>query len=219
MRRTVAGQHQHQPQVHHHGSPLSRRTRIARSLPICPSQPIPQKHSINSPEATTSRIALLDHLGKELVAEVKSMMENTFGIKIPDSHVSSWCPGPRSSVQSSDTSTHQTKGIKGSKGGKGGTIGLMEELKQKKQRIEARIQRQAILVDEVDQKQAQTKLQPPPPLHRLAPITQDAGTAAESSVSKIKCCSISTKSDGRLVVHGIWSLVPGPCSFMICQFC
>ena len=43
MRRTVAGQHQHQPQVHHHGSPLSRRTRIARSLPICPSQPIPQK--------------------------------------------------------------------------------------------------------------------------------------------------------------------------------
>ena len=77
-------------------------------------------------------------------------------------------------------------GIKGSKGGKGGTIGLMEELKQKKQRIEARIQRQAILVDEEDQKQAQAKLQPPPPLHRLAPITQDAGTAAESSVSKIK---------------------------------
>ena len=142
--------------------------------------------SINSPEATTSRNALLDHLGKELVAEVKSMMENTFGIEIPDSHVSSWCPGPRSSVQSSDTSTHQTKGIKGSKGGKGGTISLMEELKQKKQRIEARIQRQAILVDEVDQKQAQAKLQPPPPLHRLAPITQDAGTAAESSVSKIK---------------------------------
>ena len=105
------------------------------------------------------------------------------GIEIPDSHVSSWCPGPRSSVQSSDTSTHQTKGIKGSKGGKGGTIGRMEELKQKKQRIEARIQRQAILVDEVDQKQAQAKF---PPLHRLEPITQDAGTAAESSVSKIK---------------------------------
>ena len=101
--------------------------------------------SINSPEARTSRNALLDHLGKELVAEVKSMMESTFGIEIPDSHVSSWCPGPRSSVQSSDTSTHQTKGIKGSKGG---TISLMEELKQKKQRIEARIQRQAILVDE-----------------------------------------------------------------------
>ena len=149
------------------------------SKPANPTEAV----SINSPEATTSRNALLDHLGKELVAEVKSMMENTFGIEIPDSHVSSWCPGPRSSVQSSDTSTHQTKG---SKGGKGGTIGLMEELKQKKQRIEARIQRQAILVDEVDQKQAQAKLQPPPPLHRLAPITQDAGTAAESSVSKIK---------------------------------
>ena len=119
------------------------------------------------------------------VGQVTSLIEKHFGVKLPDTHVSRSCLGPGSSaypdsVQFSDTSTHQTKGIKGSKGGKGGTISVMEELKQKKQRIEARIQRQAILVDEVDQKQAQAKSQPPPPLHRLAPITQDAGTAADS---------------------------------------